>query len=191
MDGLSVFQAVVGGIQVIGKIYDAAEKLRNAPDSIKVLLTELSIMGRILEQLRPLIVDNESPLAEAAQHVKLGDLVLVFTDLAKTLSSFDKFITQMSTQAGIRGTALFKQTLWAKNEQKFQRDISRLQYHKSSLTVMLTLLDRCVLLISAWKTLIVQLETKGMPIGVHWMGVGMRFSGSAVNYSNKPSLFGS
>ena len=191
MDGLSIFQAIFGGLQVIGKVYEAADKLHNAPGSIKGLLVELSITERILKQLRPLIVDNESPLTEDAQHVKLGDLVLVFTDLAKTLSSFDQFVTNACAQSGIRGNTLFKQTLWVKNEQKFQRDLSRLQHHKASLAVILALLDRYVLLTTTSKMLTIPLETRMPPIGVHYTRAEMTFLSFATNYSNKLSTFGS
>lgn len=144
MDGLTVFQAVLGGIQVIGKIYEAVEKLRSAPDSIKCLMTEIAVLKRILEQLKPLILDHEHQPSEGAQHVGLGDLVLIFTDLTKTLSRFDKFITQVSKRTGLVATNLAKNSLWVKNEHRFKRDLDKLQYIKSSLTVMLALLERLV-----------------------------------------------
>ena len=145
MDGLTVLQAVIGGINVISKIYETAEKLHNAPGCIRDLMSELLVTRRILEQLRPLVVDTDEIESEGAQYVKLGDLVLVFTDLAKTLSSFDKFTSQICSRGSLKGNVLFKSPAWVNNEQKFERNLTRLQHHKSSLTVMLALLERLAL----------------------------------------------
>ena len=143
MDGLTVFQAMIGGMHVIKKIYDTAQSLRHAPDSIKDLISELSVTNRLIEQLQPLIIGNENINAGiGAQHVRLGDFVLVFTDLTKTLSRFDKFITRISYRNGIQGTTISKSSIWLKNKQKFHDDLTRLQYQKSSLTLMLALLER-------------------------------------------------
>ena len=142
MDGLTVFQAVVGGLQVIGKIAETIDSVHDAPNAIKTLLVELMTTRRILQQLEPLILTDEQLTTGGAQHVELSDLILVFTDLAKTVSGFDKFITQISNRAGIKGSALFKNSLWLVHENKFQRNLSRLQHQKSSLAVMLSLLDR-------------------------------------------------
>ena len=144
MDGLTVLQAIIGGLQVIGKIQETVESLRDASDSMKCLLTEISVMKGILEQLRPLIVSDHYRETEGAKFVELGDLVLVFTDLAKTLSNFDQFVSQVSQRTGLKGTTFFKSSLWVKNEKRFQRELMRLQYQKSSLNVILTLLTRLV-----------------------------------------------
>ena len=144
MEGLTIIQAVLGGLQVIGKILETAGNLHGAPNSIKGLLTEISVMKRILEQLKPIILNDDYQDVEGAQWIELGELVLVFTDLAKTLSNFDHFITQISKRTGILGTALAKNSIWAINEKKFQRDLKKLQYHKSSLTIILTLMSRFV-----------------------------------------------
>ena len=142
MDGLTIFQAIVGGLQVIDKTYRTAEELLHAPDAIQGLLSELVVTKSILEQLRPLILDRESLVAENAQHIGVGDFVLVFTDLAKTLSNFDKVITQISLREGVKGAVLFKSAHWVKNKAKFERDIMRLQNQKLSLNVMLSLLEK-------------------------------------------------
>ena len=142
MDGLTIFQAIVGGLQVIDKIYRTAEDLLQAPVAVQGLLSELLVMERILKQLRPLILDRETPVAENAQHIGVGDFVLIFTDLAKTLSGFDKFITEISLREGVKGAFLFKSALWLRNKAKFERDVIKLQNQKLSLNVMLSLLEK-------------------------------------------------
>lgn len=67
--------------------------------------------------------------------------MLVFTDLVKTLSNFDKFLTQMSKRTGLASTSLAKRSVWVMNERKFERDLRQLQYSKLSLTSMLSLVQ--------------------------------------------------
>ena len=149
MDGLTVFQAVFNGIQVISKIIETAENFHNAPSSIGHLMTEIKITKSILEQFRPIITSDDYHDASGAQHVALSDLLLVFTDLAKVLSKFDEFITQMSKRTGLGGTYIAKRSIWIRNEKKLERDVQRLQNSKLSLSSMLLLLQRSIPCLSA------------------------------------------
>ena len=142
MDGLSVLEAVVCGVDVIKRIYDTAKKLKDAPESIGNLLTEILITKSILEQLKPFVISNDLENVEGAQHIGVGDLVLVFTDLVKTLSKFDEFVTRMSKSTGFRSKSLVKSSMWLKYESKFDDNLKRLQSQKLSLVTMLALLDR-------------------------------------------------
>ena len=140
IDPLSVTASITGILAVAATITTTLaafiEKDRNAPKSIRRVLTELSDLRICLDQLAPFIRGVKNAEESRKDCISVEQVVVISTSLVLNVSELDKMLDSfhldepMSTIARLR---------WIKDEEKVDKILTHIRASKSSLSLILTI----------------------------------------------------
>lgn len=140
MDPLSVAASITGLLAAAAKITSVVtsfiEKERDAPASAHSVLTEVSDLSLCLAQLAPFIRGTKTAERSRRDAISVEQVVIISTSLVMSVSELEKLLNSfkldlpMSTMAKIH---------WARNSEKFNKILTRIQASKSSLNLILTI----------------------------------------------------
>ncbi|KAH0538887.1 hypothetical protein FGG08_004543 [Glutinoglossum americanum] len=141
MDPLSVAASVVGLLIAAGKMAQSLKQLTSladAPSSAKAVLTEMSDMAAALEHLQDYLNGTTSVPAGRGQFILLEHVVVTLTGCVTTYSELELIIDSVHVDPEM---GAFDRIKWAVKEKEILDIVRRIQNHKSSLTLMLTILQ--------------------------------------------------
>jgi len=139
MDILSVSASIAGLLTAAGKTHALLEiisSIRNAPTSIKDTQRETRHTEVALQSLHRFLqhVDPTNPRLEMIQ---IDELRVVLADAMMIFSSFEEMLRQLERQARARVAIR-----WMKYAKQIEEHLGKLERYKSSLAVMLGILQR-------------------------------------------------
>lgn len=140
MDPLSITASVVGLLAAAGKmttiIRSAISAWREPPIVLLEADMEVGDFGRVLSTLRRYLVQVDEITPERRPLIALDDLIATFTDAVLTFSGLERVITEyQNTSVSIQPF------VWAKCRESTAWHVRALQRQKSSLSLMLSIIQ--------------------------------------------------
>ena len=140
MDPLSVIASITGILAVVAKITTALavfiDKDRNAPTSVRRMLTELSDLRVCLAKLMPFIQGTRNADKARKDAISVEDVVAISTSLVMNISELDKILDSFNLDVPMSPVARLR---WIKNEEKVDDILTHVRASKSSLNLILTI----------------------------------------------------
>ena len=145
-DPLSVAAGVVGVITAAAQISSLLIKFTRstitAPQQAKVVLTEVSDIGVILLQLQPFLLGQDLPDRSRTSLLKVEKVVTIVSGCVLTFSELEKLLDELKTE----NMDILNRLNWVRKESAITSLIQRLQSHKTSLSLVLGILNGFVLI---------------------------------------------
>ena len=148
MDPLSVTASIVGLLGAAGKItsllYGVTTKVSNAPNLAKSVLTEVADVTTALEQLQTYVIGAADVPSSRSSLIMLEQLLVTLSGCVATFSELESLLDNLDLVSELRKLARVK---WGLKESRIVAILQRLQNHKASLILMLTILQwyaRCI-----------------------------------------------
>ena len=154
-DPLSVAAGVAGIVMAAAQISSVLIKFTKstiaAPQQAKVVLTEVSDIGGILSHLQSFLLGLDIPDRSRASLLKVEKVVTIVSGCVLTFSELEKLLDELKTD----NLDILDRLKWARKETALARLIQRLQNHKTSLSLVLDILNGfalfCLILLSAYR----------------------------------------
>lgn len=147
MDPLSVSASVVGllgaGASITSTLFALVSSIRDAPQLAQSLLREMADISAALGSLQIYIRGRAEASAERGALILLEHVLTTLTGCVTTYSDLQRVMDGLNVNPSM---GMFDRLKWSREEQKLSLILQRLQNHKSSLTLMLTILQWLVLI---------------------------------------------
>jgi hypothetical protein len=142
MDPLSVGSAVVGLLAAGGKLttclFDIANKINEAPSLAQSLLWEVADISAALGHIQKYVLGTKAITSERGALILLEHVFTSLTGCVATYSDLQTILDGLNIDPGM---GLFDRIKWVRQESSLQTSLQRLQSHKLSLTLMLTIVQ--------------------------------------------------
>ncbi|GAP88185.1 putative CAMK CAMKL KIN4 protein kinase [Rosellinia necatrix] len=157
MDPLSIAASVTGllafGGKVVSNLLSIADRAGDAPNLARSLLQEVSDISAILDQLDGFIQGRVTVSPDRGSMIPFKHVVASFSGCVMTYSDLQQQLDEMGLGDENGGMGIFDRLAWVRKETAFEAIVQRLQNHKASMTLMLTILqcqasqetERCIL----------------------------------------------
>ena len=142
MDPLSVTASVIALLGAGGKIISLLSQLtaiKDAPELARITLTEMHDISAALRHIQDFVKDTDKVPAERRQHIRLEHLVAALTGCLTTYSELNAIVESLNI--GSSGISVSDRAKWIRKEARINTIVQRLQNHKSSLNLMLSVLQ--------------------------------------------------
>jgi len=142
MDPLSVTASVIALLGAGGRIISILSQvaaISDAPALATVTLTEMTDISTALQHIRDFVNGAVKVSAELQRHILLEHLVATLTGCLTTYSELDAITDGL--KIGSSGMSVSDRVKWTIKEASISAVVRRLQNHKSSLNLMLSILQ--------------------------------------------------
>ena len=142
MDPLSVTASVIALLGAGGKIISLLSQvaaIADAPALAIVTMAEMTDISTALRHIQDFVNGSVKVPVERQQHILLEHLVATLTGCLITYSELDAIINGLNI--GSSGMSVFDCVKWTLKEASINTIVQRLQNHKSSLNLMLSILQ--------------------------------------------------
>ena len=140
-DPLSIASGVAGLVTATAQITLLLTKLTKsviaAPYQAQIVLTEISDIGDILSHLQSFLLGLDSPDKSRTSLLKVEKIVTIVSGCVLTFSELEKLLDELKTE----GLDILDRLKWARKESAIMGLIQRLQNHKASLSLVLSILN--------------------------------------------------
>src|SRR5437762_8908402 len=144
MDPLSIMASVVGLLTATGKVSEIlasiVSNLREAPRLAGSVLSEVNDFQRALASLYKFLIGVVSAPKHRAALIRPDQLIITLTEAVLTFLELEALITPLAVSTGSDFT-LRSRIKWARKEETISRIVQRLQRYKSSLSLMLNIVQ--------------------------------------------------
>jgi hypothetical protein len=143
MDPLSIAASIVGLLAAGGKltaVLTQISRLSDGPPLCRSALSEICDVSAALRQMQRFLNDQASIPAERRENVLLEHLAAALTGCVITKDELETVVDDLGLayqESGITG--IFDRVRWVRKEKDIQHIIQRLQNHKSSLNLILSI----------------------------------------------------
>lgn len=139
MDPLSIAASVTGLIMAGAQITSLVQRLQDAPALASAVETEISHFVVVLSQLQPFLTGASHPptLPSRSSLIEVQQIQIILSGSVITLSELQTAVAALSHGAGI---GIRDRVRWMLAESAIAQLVQRVRDHKSSLTLILTLL---------------------------------------------------
>lgn len=142
MDPLSVAAGVIGVVtaaaQVSKILTTIVKNTKAAPKLCASTLTEVNDFKAILTHLQTFLLGTATAPKNRASLILVEQVIVTLTGCVTTFSELDEVLKGLVTEEAISSLDRVK---WAMKELTIAAIVQRLQTHKASITLMLTILD--------------------------------------------------
>ena len=142
-DPLSVAASVAGLLSVAGKICTIISgfisSVADAPDSARAALAAVEEMRRALISIRQLMDRLPGVPRNRKEMIHARHLVITFRESIRTLSELEAILNPTAGAGG--KDSKWDRLKWILEEEKILRSVRRLESHKTSLSMMLSILQ--------------------------------------------------
>lgn len=142
MDPLSVSASVAGlltaAAQISSLLIKFANSAKGAPKQAQSVLIEVKDISGILHHVQLFLLGQMAASRSRASMLLVEQLLVTLTGCVITFSELEDILTDLKTEGAMH---TLDRINWARKESKIAGIISRLQNHKSSLNLMLTILE--------------------------------------------------
>ena len=144
MDPLSVTASIVGILAAAGKISELLHTVvisaKEAPQIVTALMFEVDDVRSAFASLQSLLVDLSSAPPRRTAMVQVDRLIVTLTETVLTFSELETVVTPLVVSKGQK-YPLRTRLKWTRVEQNCERMVAKLQRHKSSVSLMLNVLQ--------------------------------------------------
>ena len=152
MDPLSVAASVVGLLGAAGKItsvlHGFVTKIKDAPSLARTVVIEVADITAALGQLQAYVLGTASANPARSNLILLEQVLVTLSGCVATYSELEAAVDSLNISIDM---GIFDRAVWTLKEPGLVAIVQRLQNHKSSLTLMLTILQWYVILHSICK----------------------------------------
>lgn len=134
----SVFGLVSAGTKIAATLRDVSSSLQDAPSHVGSLIQELTSMTAVLQQLQVYVSGRKAPEAERSSLILLEHVMATLTGGVTTYSKLEAVLQKVSKTTVL---SKFDRVKWVYYEKSIKDVVHDLQMYKSSLTLMLTILQ--------------------------------------------------
>ncbi|KAI0505200.1 hypothetical protein F5B22DRAFT_533052 [Xylaria bambusicola] len=142
MDPLSVAASIVGLLAAGGKVtsllFTVISKCQDSPALARGILFEVADISAALGQLQDYLSNRLKANSERGNLIMLDQLLTTLTGCVTTYSDIQFILTGLNINEDMR---TFDRIRWMREESRLNTLVQRLQSHKSSLTLMLTIVQ--------------------------------------------------
>ena len=146
MDPLSILVSVIGLVNAAGRVSSIlttiALNISEVPQLVSEVLSEVNDVRVSLSALHKLLVGMASVPRRRAALIQLDQLVATLTESVLTFSELEDLLAPF---VGGFGIAIMDRAKWIRREEAVLRLMQRLQRHKNSLSLMLNIVQWCIL----------------------------------------------
>ena len=142
MDGLSIASSVTGLLQAGERVIGLLCTMVDAPSTARDVLAEVHALQAIFRQLDGFISAPNQQSTARKSRIQLHDLVVTLIDCVNTFSELDVELKELgATDRGTDGVTLttWERAKWAVKDKDIAKILKRLQMHKASLGLMLSI----------------------------------------------------
>ena len=136
-DPLSIAAGCVGVLTAAAQISSLLIKFtnntKNAPDQARVVLTEVSDVSGILSQLQSLLLRANSVASSRTALLQVDQVVSIISGCILTFSELQELLNNLKN--------IIDRIQWGRKESVIAFLVQRLQTHKASLSLMITILN--------------------------------------------------
>jgi len=140
-DPLSVAASIAGLLTVAGKIstvvIDLTSKSKAAPKDIENVRSSVETIRAVLLQLQLLLLGRAKVNRQRTSLILVEQVVITLSACVSTFSELDVFVETLSTDHAMQ---LLDRIRWATKASTIKELLDRLEAHKASLTLMVTIL---------------------------------------------------
>ena len=140
-DPLSIAAGVIGVVTAAAQISSILIKFTkstvSAPQQAQVVLIEVSDISGILSVLQSFLLGPDSPSQSRTSLLKVENVVTIVSGCVLTFAELEKLIDEMKTG----DMDILDRLRWVRKESAIVDLIRRLQNHKASLSLVLSILN--------------------------------------------------
>jgi hypothetical protein len=144
MDPISISTAVANLLGLIEKIssilHEVISNVKHARRSAQSALLAVKDMGVALSSIQRLLSNLSALRPRRKSMIELEHLVITVTQAVINLQYLESLLVSHFDSNGFKNTA-WERIQWARKEDSIQRAVHRLEGHKSSLSLMLNILQ--------------------------------------------------
>jgi hypothetical protein len=141
MDPLSVTMAIIGLLKAADQISSALQplikKAANAPKEIKEMKSSVDGIKTVLSQLQLMLIGKSQVDRNRTSLILVEQIVITLSACVTTFSDLDVFVETLGTDAKM---GLLDRLRWATKTSTIQEHMQKLEVHKTTLTLMMTIL---------------------------------------------------
>jgi hypothetical protein len=141
MDPLSVTMAIVGLLtaskHISSVIGNLVSKSKNAPKEIQNVKSTVDTIRSVLIQLQMLLLGRAKVDRQRTSLILVEQIVITLSACVATFSELDVFVGTLDSDAML---GLMDRIRWATKTSTIKEHLQKLEMHKSSLTLMMTIL---------------------------------------------------
>jgi hypothetical protein len=141
MDPLSVTMAIVGLLtashQISSAIGNLVSKSKSAPKEIQDVKSTVDTIRSVLIQLQMLLLGRAQVDRQRTSLILVEQIVITLSACVATFAELDVFVGTLDSDAML---GLMDRIRWATKTSTIKEHLQKLEMHKSSLTLMLTIL---------------------------------------------------
>ena len=139
-DPLSIAAGVVGiltaAAQISTILIQFTKASRNAPNQARHIITEVSDTSTILSQLQSFLLGNEYTDRSRTSLLGIDQVVTLVSSCVKTFSELEQILDGLKTG----DMSVLDHVKWARQQTEIMSIVQRLQNHKASLSLILSIL---------------------------------------------------
>lgn len=140
-DPLSIAAGVVGiltaAAQISTLLINFTKATKNAPPRARHVITEVNEISGTLSHLQSFLLGNEYSDISRTSLLKADHIVTILSGCVMTFSELEKLLDALET----KDMRILDSMKWARKEKDITALIQRLQNHKTSLSLMLDILN--------------------------------------------------
>jgi hypothetical protein len=148
-DPLSIAASVVGLLAVSSKVIFGlttfASAIKHTPKSLQRVVAEVGAVNCILGEVQKLIAwqsDGERPNNQRLDLIQLDHLVTTLTGCVLVFSELEKHIDDLvGADSGSKPRIIWERISWTRKEDEIGKLMDDLHRHKTSLSLMLTIIQ--------------------------------------------------
>lgn len=142
MDPLSIIASITGILAAAAKvtnvISDFVRKEKDAPQSMRSVLAELSDLTVCLVSLQPFINGVKTASRERMSAISVEQIITISTSLVLNMNELEKLVDSFGLIESLSITCRMR---WVKNEDKLTGIIDRVRASQNSLNLVLTIFN--------------------------------------------------
>lgn len=141
MDPLSVSMAVIGLLAAAKQISSALSTLisnsKNAPKEMQSVKSTVETIRTVLLQLQTILLGRENISRKRTSLILVEQVVITLSACVTTFSELDVFVGALQSDETL---GLMDRIRWGTKTTTIKEHLQKLEMHKSSLTLMMTIL---------------------------------------------------
>jgi hypothetical protein len=144
-DPLSVAASVVGlltaGAQITKVLTQVINKARDAPDNCRKMRDQVEDIRSVLNQLQMFVIGTSRASRSRTSLILVDQVIVTLAACVTTFSELDSFAQSLQSESEM---GVLDRLRWLSKEKDMKDVLQRLESHKSSLSLMMTILTWCV-----------------------------------------------
>ena len=143
-DPLSIAAGIVGVVtaaaQISSLLINFTKNCQDAPRQARSVLTEVSETSSVLSSLQSFLLGKEAVSRSRTSLIPVNQVVVIVTGCVSTFSELQELLDGLKSDS----VGILDRLRWVRMESAISSIIQRLQTHKASLSLILTILNKYI-----------------------------------------------